>query len=130
MQPDLTLTINRSVVVLKYRQPFLDWICSVEPEFGADTSLKDLNDDGDAFLLPASPIIDGQEDAAAWIEKRWKGFFEYKLGGWYTDETLWPKKRTLKMFREWFAVEYSSMVWDLDKTPFEYEDWSNVRIPL
>ena len=69
MQPDLTLTINRSVVVLKYRQPFLDWICSVEPEFGADTSLKDLNDDGDAFLLPASPIIDGQEEPPATLYK-------------------------------------------------------------
>ena len=44
---------------------------------------------------------------------------------WYTDESLWPKKRTLKMFREWFAIEYRSMVWDLDTTPLEYEDWSD-----
>ena len=89
------------------------------------TTLDDLNEDGDAFLLPHEPVIDGHQDAVAWIEKRWKGFFEYKLAGWYTDESLWPKNRTLKMFREWFAIEYRSMVWDLDTTPLEYEDWSD-----
>jgi hypothetical protein len=124
MPADLTLTINRSVVILKYQQPFLDWICSVEPRFGAEASLEELNEDNDAYLLPADPVIDGKEDAVAWIEKRWKVLFESKLVDWYTDEALWPKKRTLKMFREWFAVEYSSMVWDLDSTPIEYEDWS------
>jgi len=129
MQADLTLTINRSVVVLKYRQPFLDWICSIEPGFGVTTSLDEINEDNDAFLLPAAPIIDGKEDAIAWIEKRWKDIFESKLDGWYTDEALWPKRRSLKMFREWLAVEYSSMVWDLDTTPLEYEDWSEENDP-
>lgn len=124
MQPDFKLTINRSMIVLQYRQPFLDWIRTVEPEFGATTTLDSLNEDGDAFLIPHEPVIDGKEDAVAWIEKRWKGFFEKKLADWYTDESLWPKKRTLKMFREWFAIEYRSMVWDLDTTPLEYEDWS------
>jgi len=30
----------------------------------------------------------------------------------YTDESLWPKKRILDMFRDWFDVEYHSMVLD------------------
>ena len=127
MQTDLTLTINRSVAVLKYRQPFLDWICSIEPKFGAEMTLEQLNEDNDAFLLPGEPVIDGHKDAVAWIEKRWKGLFEYKLEGWYIDESLWPKKRTLKMFREWFSIEYSSMVWDLENTPLEHEDWSELE---
>ena len=67
MQPDFKLTINRSMIVLQYRQPFLDWIRSVEPEFGATTTLDSLNEDGDAFLIPHEPVIDGKEVAVAWI---------------------------------------------------------------
>lgn len=53
MQPDFKLTINRSSIVLQYRQPFLDWIRTVEPEFGATTTLDSLNEDGDAFIAAA-----------------------------------------------------------------------------
>ena len=31
------------------------------------------------------------------------------LMDWSTDEDLWPKTRTLKMFREWFEIVYSEM---------------------
>ena len=35
------------------------------------------------------------------------------LGGWVTDEALWPKNRTFEMFHEWFEVQMSSIVQDL-----------------
>jgi len=35
----------------------------------------------------------------------WKEIFEQELTGWYTVPSLWPKKRTLKLFLEWFDVE-------------------------
>ena len=48
------------------------------------------------------------------------------LVDWYTDESLWPKKRSLKMFREWFDIQYHSMVWDLAvREPLELEDWGD-----
>jgi hypothetical protein len=47
------------------------------------------------------------------------------LNEWITDEETWPKKRSLKMFRQWFTIEHHSMLWDLDKTEIQVEDWSD-----
>jgi hypothetical protein len=125
MDLDLRYTINRSIVIFRFKQPFLDWICQVEPEFGASQNLDDLNEDGDGYLLPGEPQIDCREDAVAWVEKRWRGFFENVLNDWYADPNLLPKKMTLKMFREWFEIDFRSMVWDLSNSPIEIEDWSD-----
>lgn len=116
-------TINRSVIILRHKQPFLDWLMRVDPEPDPGITLADLDQDGDAFLLPDEPVIDTAEDAVRWVEKRWRMFFEHALYDWFTDESLWPEKRTLKMFREWFDIDYRSMVWDLAKEPIEQEDW-------
>lgn len=39
--------------------------------------------------------------------------FELELEAWYTDESAWPSPRTLAMFREWFKVEFHTLVMDL-----------------
>jgi len=31
------------------------------------------------------------------------------------------------MFREWFAVEYSPMVWDMGNEPLAVEDWDGME---
>jgi hypothetical protein len=36
-----------------------------------------------------------------------------ELFGWYTDESIWPEKRTLSVFRKWLDVEIHSMVIDM-----------------
>ncbi|WP_345552477.1 hypothetical protein [Microbulbifer aestuariivivens] len=46
--------------------------------------------------------------------------FEAELNGWHTDENAWPKNRTFKMFRDWFSLEFHSMVTDL--CGYEFED--------
>ena len=38
--------------------------------------------------------------------------FETELESWYIDKKLWPKKRSLKLFREWFTVECHTMIED------------------
>lgn len=124
MPLNLRYTVNRSIVIFRYKQPFLDWITGVEAAFGKTMTLDQLNEDGDGFLLPGEGYVETKEEAVAWVEKRWSGFFENILEDWYTDPALWPKKRTLKMFREWFEIDYRSMVWDLAEMPMEVEDWS------
>lgn len=37
-----------------------------------------------------------------------------ELWAWHTDETYWPKKRNLALFREWFDIEIHSEVIDMD----------------
>ena len=60
--------------------------------------------------------------------------FERELSEWYEDKALWPKPRTLKMFKEWFKVEVSTMVVDLvaapliDDEPYERDSlWSKIK---
>jgi hypothetical protein len=39
--------------------------------------------------------------------------FERELFGWHTDQSAWPKSRTLVIFRQWFEVALDSVVEDL-----------------
>lgn len=122
---DIRYTLNRGSVTLKPKQPVLDWLNSVDRSLGVKDSMKfdPLDEHGDTFLVPGEPMIESRQDAVAWVEKNWKDFFEFELGQWILDDTLWPQKPTLKLFREWFDIEYRSMVWDLGSDPLRHEDW-------
>ena len=115
-------TLNRHLVFLVPKQPVLDWLASVDDEPGKPLTLEQLCDDNDGFLLPQN-VTDSHEQAVKWVEKRWQMFFEHFLDGWVTDESLWPPKLSLKLFREWFDIQYHSMLWDLAELPLEVEDW-------
>ena len=118
--------LNRSLVIIRHQQPFLDWLQAADPNPQSDLTLDQFESDGDAFLIPGEPKVNDQAQAVKWVEKRWKGIFKYLLNDWLSDESLWPQNRSLKMFRQWFTIEYRSMVWDLDeKTPLEIEDWGD-----
>ncbi len=118
--------LNRSLVVIRYKQPYIDWV-RIAGDAPMTITLEQANDDGDSFLLPtyesSSDPIDDTEDAIKWVEKRWRMFFEHLLESWILDEAEWPKKRSLKMFREWFDIEYKSIVWDMATEPLIIEEW-------
>lgn len=118
-------TLNRASVSLKPRKPVIDWLKEIDRSIGAEpiSAFDPLDENGDIFLIPDEDTIESREDAVKWIEKRWSDFFEFELGKWIIDDQLWPKNRTLKLFREWFDIEYHSMVWDLGNEPLATEDW-------
>ena len=39
--------------------------------------------------------------------------FEEQLGDWWNDEKDWPKNRNMTLFKQWFDVEFHSVVIDL-----------------
>ncbi len=131
MQKEPRFSLNRSLVILRHKPPFLAWLTSVD----ADSSLTfaDLEDDSDAFLIPDEQFLESESDVQKWVEQRWAGLFEHMLSNWIADQDLWPQKRTLEMFRKWFAIEFHSMVWDLAVTEFEVEEWfepKNLSYPI
>ncbi len=121
MHEDPRFTVNRGLVMLLPKQPVLDWIMRVDPN-PLQITLAELRREPDSFLVSQRSVETG-ESAERWVQRRWKMFFELFLYDWYTDESWWPKARSLKMFNEWFDVQYSSMVWDLADEPIEHEDW-------
>ncbi len=118
--------LNRAAVVLRYKQPYVDWVQTALGEY----SLAEANDDGEIFLTPSfkSPVdpADGTEDAIKWVEKRWEMFFEHILKASIQGESAWPPNRTLKLFREWFDVEYHSIVWDMGNEPLSIDEWIDI----
>jgi len=45
-----------------------------------------------------------------------------ELEGWHLDESAWPVDRTFKKFRDWFAIEFHSVVEDLCDFPMVDDD--------
>jgi len=46
-----------------------------------------------------------------------------ELEGWHMDESAWPVDRTFKKFRDWFAIEFHSVVEDLCDFPMaDYDE--------
>jgi hypothetical protein len=43
------------------------------------------------------------------------------LNDWYVDETLWPQKRSAKLFNEWVEIQCHSTIWDLVDETITYE---------
>lgn len=120
--------LNRAVIMLRYKQPYVDWARTAGPD-PVNLTLARANDDGEVFLVPEYDSrlnpIEGTEDAIRWVEKRWRMLFEHVLSSWTEDEKEWPGKRTLKMFHEWFDVEYRSMIWDMGNEPLMVEDFDD-----
>jgi hypothetical protein len=85
-------------------------------------TLTELRQEQDGFLV-SQREIETVEDAERRVFKRWNMFLSHYLHGWFSDEKMWPQKRSLKMFKEWFDVHYHSMVWDLADEPVILEDW-------
>lgn len=106
-EPGNLEVINRVAVTIKPKQPFYDWINSIEIIDNLEDSLKDC----DTYLIPDYEEYDKVEK---WLKKNFDKLFIEQLGGWYLDETLWPNNRTFKMFTEWFEYVISTAVWDTE----------------
>lgn len=102
--------INRSAIVLKARQPFVDWYIKLNPQGGLDfeEEIKETN----IYL-----IDDKIDDIEKWLRKKFDKFFMMELSEWCTDKKKWPQKRNYKMFKLWFRVETSEFIYDLEKKP-------------
>jgi hypothetical protein len=101
--------INRCVAIVKVKQPYLDWANSL-PDPTAGMDLASLNDDSHAYLLPEIEMMEDQVEILAVF---YGEIFENELAAWCTDQKTFPKKRSLRMFEQWFDVELHSLVLDL-----------------
>lgn len=101
--------VNRAAVILKYKQPFIQWINDADPyNDNPGITFDRANNERTVYLI-------SDEDADAfdeWLSLNYMILFENELEDWYTDESLWPKDRNRKIFDEWFNVECHSVLID------------------
>ena len=105
--------IDRAVLIVKPRQPYLDWARSVNRECEMFT-LEQLRCDCSSYLVPQ---IWQDSDAEEIVEECYEVIFEEQLEAWDTDESHWPQERDLETFRQWFDCEWHSLVFDLCAPP-------------
>jgi len=109
--------INRSAAIIRPKQPFVVWVNSVADE-GHQYSIEDFRTDCSVILLPET---DSDEHAESILKDLFSSIFDLDLSGWITDESAWPDNRTYEMFKEWFDVEFHSMIFDPYEDDIEKE---------
>jgi len=114
--------LNRAAIILKYKEPAVQWINDADPcHDDPQISWDDVNCERTVYLI-SDHDADDNKILARWIKLNYEALFEAELEGWYTDETLWPQKRTLKLFHQWFEVECHTVIEDTVGTPIVDED--------
>ncbi len=98
--------INRGAIIIRPKQPYIDWADRLD-----DSDILPSTDGERTIYLV--PEYEDDLEAMDVLTRCYDILFEAELFGWCTDETTWPKNRTLAMFRDWFLVEFHSVVEDL-----------------
>jgi hypothetical protein len=102
-------SIDRNAILVKPKQPFLDWIQKIYPK-EPQPELEEHN----IYLIRE---MDSIEATQKWLARHFDEIFVNELNDWHTDEKAWPDKRSFRVFGEWFEIEIHSMVLDLEETP-------------
>jgi hypothetical protein len=100
--------IDRSAIIIKPLQPFIDWCSSLYPE--------DLDDIKETKTYLISEDI---EDIDKWLAKKFDKLFTFELESWHPNKKEWPQKRNFKMFNQWFQVDISRLIYDFEKNPIQ-----------
>jgi len=114
---DAGMLLNRCAILVTPKQPYIDWANSLdtdEPRFSE-------TEQGEGPPIFLGPDLDSMEEAEAFVHENFGVFFEHWLEMWCTDDDLWPERRTLDMFKAWFAVRIHSMVVDTVDAPLALE---------
>ena len=101
--------LNRSAIVVKPRQSFLDWLHTAAPT-SRNLSRHELVQEPTIYLIPE---WDTEEDVQGVLQELCEEIFVEQLAGWFTDESAWPADRSFDVFCRWFNFQYHSMLVDL-----------------
>ncbi len=98
--------LNRGVLIVRPAQPYVDWALSLDDSGIAPRA----NEEQTVYLIPE---FGDDLEAEKVLKAVFAEIFERELDGWHTDESRWPKNRTLATFKKWFRIEMHSIVEDL-----------------
>ena len=102
-------TINRSILIVRPKQPYIDWANSMD-DGGPLANLKSMRKSPNTFLIDE---IYYDDDLSLIIDEYWETLFEIQLNNWMRDPDVWPEVLTREMFEKWFDYELFDMVWDI-----------------
>jgi hypothetical protein len=107
-------TINRCVLMVMPKEPYFDWANSLQgalPMVEPDDTMQPSS-----YLLPD---FEDEEDVEKFIKKNFRIIFDNELSAWTSNVSEWPTKITYKVFKDWFDIHFSTMVFDLGEGAIE-----------
>ena len=110
-------TINKTLLIIIPKKPYLDWAKSFEngkPE--VDTGAEHYS----AYLI--SEKYD-EFNYKNYLKNHYLDIFEEELYAMIRDPDLWPQKRDLKTYNKWFDTHACDTVFDLSNEPIEIEEF-------
>jgi hypothetical protein len=110
--------LNRAVILLKLKQPAVDWINEADPIDNPEITLESANEDRTVYLVN-DEVAEDPVNVMHWLRLNWETLFETELETWYLDESLWVQDRSFELFQAWFELECHSMITDTVDTPLE-----------
>ncbi len=109
--------INRGLVVLKKKEPFLGWLKKLPDPI--EMSLKEANEDPMSLLIPD---FENAKEASDYIQDRFEKLWGFEMERWWEDPDDWEKNLSWNKFNEWFEIEASCIVWDLGTEAIERDE--------
>lgn len=104
--------INRSAIIIKPKSPFFDWINKLGPG-------DPIYESSESNIYLVREEID---DLKGFLKRNYNKFFVFELEEEILEKKNWPQNRNFKMFNQWFDVEFSSMIYDLENSPVYKEE--------
>jgi hypothetical protein len=100
--------INRSVVIVKARQPFVNWLAMLPDSVAV--CLEELNQEPNAYLIPEYEE-EAEREGIMWNYSL--EIFEQQIYEWSRDKNTWPAIMDYVAFKQWFQLEYAPFVFDI-----------------
>lgn len=115
--------INRAALVLSMKQPFVDWVDSLDKHIPKFT-LEAINRESHTYLISEH---DTEQKLELIIQGLYREIMELELSSFCTDEDCWPEIKYEK-FLEFFQVKVHSMVFDTEEEEIEGEEWQKDKL--
>ena len=97
--------LNRSAVVVRYREVFRDWLRSI----GVEEEEFEDHADKSVYLVAE---CDYPQDREEILRESCSAIFYEEVSAWHLDPEQYPDFNDFDLFREWFETEFFDMVSD------------------
>lgn len=106
--------VNRSSFTLLAKQPFADWVASLEGKISSEEgyeklSLVELREAGSVYLIDE---VAQESDFITLLTQSWQLMFENELSAWDEFGDYWPLI-SRENFEQWFELQTNVMTFDL-----------------
>ena len=102
--------VNRAALLLRYKQPAVDWINEVDPaKTKRIMTLDEVNTERTVYLI-GDAVAESSDKLHRWIRRNFSQLFEMELNGWYTDRLYGLRAVHTSYFRPgslWNATQCS-----------------------